>query len=171
MLPRVRPSGGTSRQRELGWPPCPSAHGARARGGVYRELLDTHASLPRAAERRLRRRPKQCARRRGGWISPGSSGSQRHTPPFPGRTDPRQRPIKEGGNKVKDTAGWFKELGRFFFAKHPMENQTMEPLCTLLLGIDNVVHIEILHVCSIYHWQSLEIFLIFFETSRYKFKC
>jgi hypothetical protein len=69
-----------------------------------RELLDTPASLPRAAERRLRRRPEPCARRRGGWISPGSSGSQRHTPPFPGRADPRQRPIEKGGDKVKVTA-------------------------------------------------------------------
>jgi hypothetical protein len=66
-----------------------------------RELLDTPASLPRVAERRLRRRSEPCARRRGGWISPGSSGSQWHTPPFPSRADPRQRPIEEGGDKVK----------------------------------------------------------------------
>jgi hypothetical protein len=68
-----------------------------------RELLDTPTSLPRAVERQLRRRLEPCVRRRGGWISPGSSGSQRHTPPFPGRADPRQRPI-EGGDKVKVTA-------------------------------------------------------------------
>jgi hypothetical protein len=45
MLPRVWPSGGTRRRRELGRPPCPSAHGACARGGIY------HAS-PRPAEQR-----------------------------------------------------------------------------------------------------------------------
>jgi hypothetical protein len=45
MLPRVWPSGGTRRRRELDRPPCPSAHGARARGDVYRVS-------PRPAERR-----------------------------------------------------------------------------------------------------------------------
>jgi hypothetical protein len=79
--------------------------GSRSSAGRHgRELLDTPASLPRAAERRLHRLPEPCGRRRGGWISPGSSGSQRHTSPFPGRTDPRQRPIEEGGDKVKVTA-------------------------------------------------------------------
>jgi hypothetical protein len=79
--------------------------GSRSSDGRHgRELMDTLASLPRVAERRLRRRPEPCARRRGGWIFPGSSGSQRHTPPFLGRADPRQRPIEEGGDKVKVTA-------------------------------------------------------------------
>jgi hypothetical protein len=79
--------------------------GSRSSAGHHgQELLDTPASLPRAAERRFRRRPDPSARRRGGWISPGSSGSQRHTPPFPGRANPRQRPIEEGGDKVKVTA-------------------------------------------------------------------
>jgi hypothetical protein len=79
--------------------------GSRSLAGRHgRELLDTPASLPRAAERWHRRRPEPCVRRRGGWISPGSSGFQRHTPPFLGRADSRQHPIKEGGDKVKVTA-------------------------------------------------------------------
>jgi hypothetical protein len=98
MLPRVWPSGGTRRRRGA----RPAAMSERSRSSRSRrclpsvpasgraeevdgsrssagrngqELLDTPASLPRAAERRLRRRPEPCARRRGGWISPGSSGS------------------------------------------------------------------------------------------------
>jgi hypothetical protein len=46
------------------------------------------------------------SRVRGGKVggSPLGKGSQRHTSPFPGRADPRQRPIEEEGDKVKVTA-------------------------------------------------------------------
>jgi hypothetical protein len=67
--------------------PCvPASDRAEAVDGskssAGRELLDTPASLPLAAKRRLHRRPEPCARRRGGWISLGQvdpSGTHHHS--------------------------------------------------------------------------------------------